>query len=91
MVKGAGTRILAVFLLCLQGSRISSALRLGVYHSIKEDTGPGWHDLKAVAEALNHTGYQVGISHQILFIARHHVRQNSQDPSSIAGRGVWLH
>ena len=35
MVKGAGTRILAVLLLCLQGSRISSALRLGVYHSIK--------------------------------------------------------
>ena len=64
MVIGAGTRILAVLLLCLQGSRTSSALRLGVYHSIKKHTGPGWHDLKAIAEALNHTGHQVGISYQ---------------------------
>ncbi len=65
MVIGAGTRILVALLLCLQGSRISSAMRLGVYHNIKEDIGLGWHDLKAIAEALNRTGHQVGISHQI--------------------------
>ena len=88
MIKGAGIRVLAALLLCLQGSRISSALRLGVYHSIKEDAGPGWHDLEAVAEALNRTGHQVGMICQILFIAWHHVRQKSQKPSSIAGRGV---
>ena len=88
MVICAGTSALAVLLLCLQGSRISSALRLGVYHSTKEDIGPGWHDLKAIAEALNRTGHQVGILYKILCIARHHVRQNPQNPSSIAGRGV---
>ena len=85
MVMGGGTRTLAVLLLCLQGSRISSALHLGVYHSIKEDTGLGWHDLKAIAEALNRTGHQVGILKPVLYIAWHHVRQNSLNPSGIAG------
>ena len=62
LVTAANASILLVaLLLCLQGSTLSSALRLGVYHSAKENAGQGWHDLKAVAEALNRTGHQVGI------------------------------
>ena len=52
LASGARASILAALLLFLQGSRMSSALRLIVYHSTEENSGQGWHNLTAVAEAL---------------------------------------
>ena len=49
----------AALLLLLQCSRTSQAMDLVVYHSEKQDSGPGWHDLKTVKSSLERAGHKV--------------------------------
>lgn len=50
----------AALLLLLQCSRTSQAMDLVMYHSERQDSGPGWHDLKTVKSSLERAGHKVG-------------------------------
>lgn len=45
--------------LLLHCSRTSSALNLGIYYSDREESSPGWHDMRAVGDSLEHAGHTV--------------------------------
>ncbi|CAL5221709.1 g3950 [Coccomyxa viridis] len=49
----------AALLLLLQCSRTSQAMDLVMYHSERQDSGPGWHDLKTVKSSLERAGHKV--------------------------------
>lgn len=55
----ARTVVIAALVLLLQCSRITSALHLGIHYNDRENTGSGWHDLKAIAKALERAGHKV--------------------------------
>lgn len=51
--------LVAALLLLLQCSRTSNALDLVIYHTDRQESGPGWHDLKAVRSSLERAGHRV--------------------------------
>ena len=51
--------MLVALLMVLQCSRTAQALDLVIYHSERQDSGPGWHDLKTVRSSLERGGHRV--------------------------------
>ena len=54
--------LLSALLLFVQCSRTSQALDLVIFENEKEESGPLWHDLKAVKSSLERAGHTVGRS-----------------------------
>ena len=49
----------AALLLLMQCGRTSQAMDLVMYHSERQESGPGWHDLKTVKSSLERAGHKV--------------------------------